>query len=781
MQQPKFQRKIAIARFLILCGLICVADPLFGYSANGGGEAKKPGLTERKQLEIGAKLPEFSLKDFRGKAWQASDFAEKKSTVVIFFGLECPLARLYAPRLNEIDSKWSKKGVQLIGVNSNKQDSITEMKHFAESTKTEFPLLKDVGNKLADQFGAERTPEVYVFNSDNKLVYRGRIDDQYTYGRQRKNVQKEYMLDAVRNCLTGVKPMIESTDSVGCHIGRILTEKGKGDVTYSNQISRILQNNCVSCHRPGEIAPFSLLEYDEVSGWAEMIQEVVNEKRMPPWHADPKHGTFMNDARLSNTDIDLLNQWVENGAPEGDPANLPEPRKFSEGWQIGTPDAIIAMSKRPFKVPATGTVPYKYFTAETNFTEDKWVNAAEVRIGNRPVVHHVIIGLKNERRGNRIHGDVSSEWIAATAPGSPPMVLPEGYAKFIPAGSTLVFQMHYTPVGTPEEDITSVGFKFIDEKDVKHQVGTKEVINTRFRIPPNAGNHPVKANYRFNQDALMISMFPHMHLRGKAFKYEVKYPDGKKEVLLDVPNYDFNWQNGYRFVEPKKMPAGSTITCTAHFDNSEKNIANPNPNSTVRWGDQTWEEMMIGYFDMTPALERGSTDARHRTKTYVETHRKKAGDVITKRLIETSKKATNDQKSMNAFAKELKAVIPQIDRVCWTTVSKSNLTVELCTQSSAFSEKKLRGAGAPMRATGYQLKKIILNKKTTHVEDHARSQHADMQYMGAAVQSSFHIPVMIKGKTGTLNFWSSEKKAFPHEATEVLEKLIENTAPRGPR
>jgi hypothetical protein len=259
------------------------------------------------------------------------------------------------------------------------------------------------------------------------------------------------------------------------------------------------------------------------------------------------------------------------------------------------------MSKTPFKVPATGAVPYEYFEVDPGFNEDKWVSQAEIRIGNRAVVHHVIVAISDKEQS---HALVESEWITACAPGSPPLQLPEGYAKLIPAGSKLLFQMHYTPNGTPAEDVSRVGFKFVDAKAVKKIVGTQEVLNDDFRIPAGAENHEVKARHVFRKDALVLSLFPHMHLRGKSFRYTVKYPnDGGSEILLDVPNYDFNWQNGYLFSEPKFIPAGTELTCVAHYDNSENNIANPDPTKIVRWGDQTWEEMMIGYFDMAVADE----------------------------------------------------------------------------------------------------------------------------------------------------------------------------------
>ncbi len=585
-----FFHNLAI-KFLFSCGLLLCCCLLAKADSD---ESSQP-----QPLAIDTQMPAFELADFRGRAWSSQDFADKEILAVIFFGTECPLVRLYAPRLKEIQDELGGDGVQLVGINSCRQDSLAEIGHFARVTNIEFPLLKDPGNKVADAFGASRTPEIFLFNSERKLCYRGRIDDQYTYGRQRPEVQREYLLDAIKKIRADETPEPTTTSPVGCLIGRVFAKQHSESVNYSQQISRILQKRCVGCHRPGEIAPFSLTDYDEVVGWAEMMREVVNENRMPPWHANPAHGEFSNDASLTAEEKELINTWVENGAPQGDPADLPEPREFVEGWQIGEPDLVVAMDKTPFQVPATGVIEYKYFVVDTNFKEDKFINAAEIRIGNRSVVHHVIVGLDDEHNGP--HGSVNSEWLTACAPGSPPLVLPEGYAKVIPAGSKLVFQMHYTPNGVPAQDISSVGFKFVDRDKVKKLVGTVEIINDDFRIPPGAPDHEVKAKRRIGRDMLILNLFPHMHLRGKSFRYTAKYPDGTSEILLDVPNYDFNWQNGYHLKQPKLIPAGTVVQCVAHFDNSEDNIANPDPTKTVRWGDQTFDEMMIGYFDMALA------------------------------------------------------------------------------------------------------------------------------------------------------------------------------------
>lgn len=555
---------------------------------------------EREQLQPGDSMPSFVLKDYQGNRFDTSKLDHDKSTIVVFFGVECPLVKFYVPKLAELVSK-NRDAVQIIGLNSNRQDSITEIAKFASELKVNCPLLKDPANRVADAFGASRTPEVFLFNSDSELVYQGAIDDQFTYGKQKFKASQNYLADAVEAIKNQRVPKIQKTETDGCIIGRVFPQdkENKSTVTYSNQISRILNQRCVSCHRDGEAAPFSLTDYEEVVGWAGMIDEVVKDQRMPPWHANPKHGKFKNDPTLTTEQKKLISDWVKSGAPRGNIHDLPSPPEFTEGWRIGTPDVVFQVTKKPYPVPATGVLPYEYFQVKTNFKEDKWVQAAEIRIGNRAVVHHVVVIVSN--RGVRpVHGEIDSEWLTAAAPGSKPLVLADGLAKVIPAGATLVFQVHYTPIGTPQTDLSTVGFKFVDKSKVQKIVGTKQVSPTERKLIIDAGDerHEVSASRVVRQDALMLAMFPHMHWRGKSFKYTAKYPDGRSEILLDVPNYDFNWQNGYLLKQPKLLPRGTEIVCDAVFDNSAKNFANPDPTQVVRWGDQTSDEMMIGYFDM---------------------------------------------------------------------------------------------------------------------------------------------------------------------------------------
>ncbi len=551
-----------------------------------------------------APVENFVLKDIHGASRSLEEsISGAKGLVIAFIGWECPLARLYTPRLNEMEEQFRERGIRWLAINSNQQDSIAELQAFARRNHVSMPLLKDPGNHVADLLGASRTPEVVLLDANRNIVYRGRIDDQYAPGVQRPAPVERYLVDAIESLLDGEPVRVAATEPAGCLIGRSTTPDGetaRAGVTWCNQIVRIMQDHCIQCHRAGEIGPFALDSAEEAAGWAGMIREVVNEGRMPPWHANPEHGTFRNDCRLTQSEIDLINAWVEAGAPKGDEAELPEPPVFATGWQMGEPDQVFPMADKPFPVKATGTMEYQYFQVKTGFTTDKWVCAAECRPGNREVIHHIIVGIAGEgdfaREG--VHDRVQSDWIAAMAPGSPPMVLPEGYAKRIPAGSKLVFQVHYTPNGKATTDLSSVGLRFIEADKVRMEVLTLKAANTRFRIPPNDANHRVQAKFQFEQEGELLSLFPHMHLRGKSFRYIAKLPGREPEILLDVPRYDFNWQNAYELVEPRKMPEGTRIDCIAHFDNSSDNLANPDPEKTVRWGDQTWEEMMIGYFNV---------------------------------------------------------------------------------------------------------------------------------------------------------------------------------------
>jgi Copper type II ascorbate-dependent monooxygenase, C-terminal domain len=372
------------------------------------------------------------------------------------------------------------------------------------------------------------------------------------------------------------------------------------EVTFSKDVAPIVYRSCAECHRPGEIGPMSLLSYKDVRPWAKSIREKVIKREMPPWHADPNFGKWSNDRSLSQKDIDTITAWVDGGAREGDAKDLPPAPKFVQGWSIGTPDVVISVPEQA--IPAQGVVPYQYITVPTNFAEDKWVSAAEIRSTGRSAMHHVIVFMQDPNGTGRGEGNL----LTGTAPGEQPTVYREGFGKKIAAGTKFVFQLHYTPNGAATKDVTSIGLIFA-KSAVKHQVYTRPIMNNRLVIPPGAPAHEVKSTFTFQDDVHVVSFMPHMHLRGKDFVYKAVTPDGKEQTLLNVPKYDFNWQTYYVSTEPLAIAKGTRIDCVAHFDNSAANKYNPDPTREVRWGDQTWEEMMIGwttfYYDVPPAAK----------------------------------------------------------------------------------------------------------------------------------------------------------------------------------
>jgi len=400
--------------------------------------------------------------------------------------------------------------------------------------------------------------------------------------------------------------------------------------TFSKDVAPILYSKCVTCHRPGEVAPMSLITYKDVRPWARAIRDKVSSRTMPPWFADPAHGTFKNDRSLTQAQIDTIVKWVDADARQGDPSQLPQLPALTEGWQIGKPDVVFEMPAE-YHIPADGTVEYQYFEVPTNFTEDRWMIAGEVRAGNREHVHHIIVsviepsgtsrpnamsvraipdGADAAPRAPRQLTDAQRAQLATAARranaislvnwavGEDAPVYPAGMGKRIPAGSTLQFQVHYTTNGAQATDRSKIGLIFAKEPP-KNEMRTALIANTQFAIPAGDNNHTIEAEATFTQDVKVWNMHPHMHLRGKDMTYTAIYPDGRQEVVLRVPKYDFGWQTDYALAQPLSLPKGSKLHVTAHYDNSPANRANPDPTATVRWGDQTWEEMMIGYITYT--------------------------------------------------------------------------------------------------------------------------------------------------------------------------------------
>ena len=394
--------------------------------------------------------------------------------------------------------------------------------------------------------------------------------------------------------------------------------------TFTEDVAPILYENCVTCHRAGEVAPMSLITYQETRPWVRSIKNKVMSGEMPPWHADPSVGRFLNERRLTDAERETIVAWVDAGAPEGDRSKLPAAPTFAAGWQIGTPDVIIEMAEA-FAVPADGTIRYQNFVAPTNFIEDKWVKAIEIRAGTPAAVHHILayarapdaeqrqpsfklipVGelaeaaaqaqaarAERARQSGRPAGQQRrgrGTLIGSLAPGTNPMVFAPGTALRVPKDTQVVFQIHYTATGEAVTDRSIIGMVFADAPP-EHELRFGQILNPYFEIPAGEANQRVDALVEFTEDTEVYALFPHTHLRGKRWEYELVYPDGRREAVLSVPAYDFNWQIYYQFKEPLMVPKGARLEAAAWYDNSEANKSNPDPTVNVRWGEQTWEEM----------------------------------------------------------------------------------------------------------------------------------------------------------------------------------------------
>lgn len=402
-------------------------------------------------------------------------------------------------------------------------------------------------------------------------------------------------------------------------IASILTAESTPDqaVTFYKDVLPILQQRCQSCHRPGEAGPMPLLTYAGTKVWAAAIRQAVISRQMPPWFADPSIGHFANDRSLSAWQIHTIAAWVDAGAPAGNPADAPKTVHWVEGWTIGKPEIVFEMPQA-FNIPASGVLPYHYVIIPTHFEHDTWVRFAEVRAGDRAHTHHIVVSVREPgsnwlagkplgvpftlEPGDRI--GIPGEFLAGYGPGAMPELLAPGQAKLIKAGSDLVFQLHYTTNGKPGCDRSRIGL-ILSKGTPRQRVLMLAAANIRFLIPPNDPDYVVQAHLTLHANSTLVSLLPHMHLRGKSFEFRVVFPDGRTRTLLRVPHYSYDWQLSYYLADPLPLPAGTTIECTAHFDNSSGNPRNPDPTKAIRFGPQSSDEMMIGYFEVATDVRNG--------------------------------------------------------------------------------------------------------------------------------------------------------------------------------
>lgn len=560
-----------------------------------------PELLKGSEHGVGRLVADLVLKSLKGAEIKLSSAAGKHGLVIALFSASCPISGKLAPEIARLEKDLKEQDVALLLVNAPPGQKAEEVTKFIADHKLVSPVASDADGKLSQQLAATTTTEVFLLDAARTLVYRGALNDQYGLGYAKDLPQRHYLRDAVAAMLRGEPAEVVATSAPGCALD-LPAQKNVAStpVTYHRDIARILQANCVECHHQGGVGPFALDSYDAVIEHAGMIRKQVERGAMPPWFAAPleglAHSPWSNDRSLSVRDRTDLLAWLGSDRAKGDVAEAPKPRVFPSEWSIGKPDAIIAAA-RPVSIKAEGTMPYQHVTVTTDFPEDRWVRGYEILPSAREVVHHVIVSVYEKGSKVRGGGDEGSQgYWAAYVPGNTKQVYPEGFARKLPAGATVSFQIHYTPNGRAVEDTMRMGLLF-SKTPPKYVIHTTGLPNARISIPPGEANHVETAQRKLPTDVNVMAWMAHMHVRGKAFKFEVTLPDGKTETLLDIPRYDFNWQLRYDYAVPHFLPRGSTVKITAVYDNSTGNPANPDPTKTVRWGQQTFDEMMIGYME----------------------------------------------------------------------------------------------------------------------------------------------------------------------------------------
>lgn len=605
------ERTKHIARFalLSLMGMCYMNTP-------AQSQSKKP----VRNASVETPLTSFTWQDVTGKRYDQSILTDSKATVFLFSSTQCPIANSYTPRMIELGKEYQAKGVRFFLVNSNREDTLEALRRYAKERVFPFPAVKDDGTQLADILNASHTPEAVIVDAKSIVRYRGRIDDNP----DRAKVVRQDVREALDAILVG-KPVVNGrTLPFGCTIFRdtvksVTTKLAK--VTYTRDIASILNENCVTCHRAGEAAPFELKTYQQAKTWASAIKDYTLRRAMPPWKAVPGIGDFHDARVLTETQLAKIAQWADSGAPEGDPKDLPQMPDFpKDGWQLGIPtDGGIYRSDAAYSVHSEGKDVYRQFVLPVDTSQDRYIKGFEFRPDNRAIVHHMIVffdlsgvsvdldkadpepgySVASGDGGIGVPFD-KSVWVSGWAPGNSPRFLPEGCAFKMPKGAKVVLQVHYHPNGTPEQDRSAVAFHYAEESKVQKIAITGMVINFTFDFKPGLANQKVTASHPISHDTEIIAVSPHMHMLGREMKLTATLPDGSRQPLVYINDWDFNWQETYRYKKPIRLPKGSKIDLFASYDNSEKNPRQPShPPVPVRWGEATTDEMCIGFYIYT--------------------------------------------------------------------------------------------------------------------------------------------------------------------------------------
>jgi hypothetical protein len=548
-------------------------------------------------LDPGHRVENFRLLDHTGASHELYYLSDAKAVVLMSYGNGCGIVQKSLPGLRKIRDEYRAKGVEFLLIDSKLQDDRDAVARESNEFGNDLPVLIDETQLIGEALGIERTADFLVIDPKTwRLVYRGPMDDRLSYGTQKPQAKAQYLTDALDATLAGKPVAVAKAEALGCLVN--LPERDNraahAKISYSDRIAPLLVDKCVACHREGGVAPWAMTGYDIVRGFAPMIREVVRTKRMPPWHADPHYGSFVGDRSMTNADTMDLVHWIEAGAPRGTGADpLPSLDKSWSEWTLGKPDLIVEVPAHD--VPASGVINYLYPRAANPLGRDVWIRAIEILPGNRSVVHHVLAGLddRGDSKRHALRGQMGE--LGGYAPGKNAVPYPANTGILLRKEADFLFQIHYTPNGKAVTDVTRLGLYFHD-KPPQHALEMSVIYDTSLVIPANTKSYSQTLDKVFDRDVMLYSLLPHSHLRGRAAKFTARYPDGREEILLSVPKYDFNWQPLYALNPPKLMPAGTRVVMDMTWDNSSQNPANPDPTKEVRWGDQTFEEMNVGWF-----------------------------------------------------------------------------------------------------------------------------------------------------------------------------------------
>lgn len=556
------------------------------------------------------KVDNFTLLDHTGTSHQLREYGDSKALILISIASQCEANLESFPKYQLLKTTWEREGISFLAIASSNSDELADLQSMADLYRLELPILHDKSQLVAENLGISKAGEILVVDPVRlNVIYRGGLDIESRRARPERNIAARpgthFLANALNTVVSDGFANVERTEvaeTIGCELEFPVRDAHQEDVPdYVTDIAPILKEQCVSCHRAGGIGPFALDSHMMVQGWSPMMKEVLMTRRMPPAQVDPNVRHFTNARYMDDEDLQTLVHWIDAGSPAGDFSTDPlsEVQAPSSEWELGEPDYIVDVPA--FTVPATGVLDYENVTINLPFEEDKWIKSVQHIPGDRRVLHHLlsyIVPADYEERIVEGENDRYREFLEGYAPGKDEAATyPDGSGVFLPKGSAVQMSLHYTTFGKEAVDRTRLGLYFADAEP-SHQYSTFALSHggKNLEIPPGVQEHKMQATHVFEDKVLLHGLRPHMHYRGKYMRFWVVYPDGQQEQILNVPDYNFNWQPTYRMSEPLALPAGSRVMIEGAFDNSQYNPGNPDPGAIVRGGAQSWDEMFIGYF-----------------------------------------------------------------------------------------------------------------------------------------------------------------------------------------